>query len=136
MNGGRCAIEYSVLRVVPDIERAEFINVGVVLICRQKRFLDARTHLDRSRLTAFWPAMPDSTIALIEEHLRLVGRICAGDPAGGPIAKLGLGERWHWLASPASTIVQAGPVHTGLSLDPAAELDRLAKRLIASAPAP
>ena len=77
-----------------------------------------------------WPQMTAESIDLIEQHLALIPLICAGDPAGGPIALLGMGERWHWLTAPASTIVQPGPVHTGLADDPAAELDRLFTRLV------
>ena len=124
------AIEYCVLRVVPDIERGEFLNVGVVVICRASRFLDARIGMDRTRLEAFWPEISVESIEMIEQHLALIPLICAGDPAGGPIARLGMGERWHWLTSPASTVVQAGPVHTGLSDDATAELDRLFDKFV------
>jgi hypothetical protein len=130
MTTPRSALEYCVLRVVPDIERGEYLNVGVVLICRATRFLDARIDLNHDRLHALWPQIPPETIDLIEQHLALIPLICAGDPAGGPIARLGMGERWHWLTAPASTIVQPGPVHTGLSDNPASELDRLFTRLV------
>ena len=126
----RAALEYCVLRVVPDIERGEFLNIGVVLICRQSRYLDARIHLDHDRLRSLWPQISAETIDLIEQHLALIPLICAGDDTGGPIARLGLGERWHWLTAPASTIVQPGPMHTGLADDPGAELDRLFTRLV------
>ena len=124
-------LEYCVLRVVPDIERGECLNVGVVLISRAKRFLDARIHLDHARLRAIAPWLDDGSLALLKAQLAFVPRICAGDPEAGPISRLGLGERWHWLTAPASTILQPGPVHTGLATDPAAELDRLFKRLVA-----
>ena len=130
MTTQRSALEYCIIRVVPDIERGEFLNVGVVLICRATRFLAARIHLDHVRLRILWPHITPETIELIEQHLALIPLICAGDPAGGPIARLSMGERWHWLTAPASTVVQPGPVHTGLSDDPAAELDRLFARLV------
>ena len=130
MTRPRSSLEYCVLRVVPDIERAEFLNTGVVLICRQSRFLGCRIHLDHDRLRSLWPQISPETIDLIEQHLALIPLICAGDPAGGPIARLGFGERWHWLTAPTSTIVQPGPVHTGLAADPAAELERLFARLV------
>jgi hypothetical protein len=133
MSADRAALEYCVYRVVPDIERGECLNVGVVLICRQTRFLAARIHLDHARLGALWPRMAAEAVDLIEQHLALIPLICAGDLGGGPIARLGLGERWHWLTAPSSTIVQPGPVHTGLSGDPAAELDRLFARLVEGA---
>lgn len=130
MNTERATHEYCVLRVVPDIERGEFLNVGVVLICRASRFLDCRIELAHTRLHALWPDLDSDTLGLIEQHLALVPLICAGDPTGGPIARLGLGERWHWLTSPSSTMVQPGPVHTGLSSDPEAELEHLFARLV------
>jgi hypothetical protein len=131
MTRPRSSLEYCVLRVVPDIERAEFLNAGVVLICRQSRYLGCRIGLDHERLRALWPQISAETIDLIEQHLALIPLICAGDVAGGPIAQLGLGERWHWLTAPASTMVQPGPVHTGLADDPAAELERLFARQVA-----
>jgi hypothetical protein len=115
--------EYVVLRVVPRVERGECLNAGVILVCRPRRFLAARVALDRARLLALAPYLDGETVELIERQLALVPRICAGDRAAGPIAALGLGERWHWLASPSSTLIQPGPVHTGLSADPAAELE-------------
>jgi hypothetical protein len=127
-------LEYCVLRVVPDIERAEFINTGVVLICRATRFLDCRIDLDEARLRALWPGTAADDLALIRGHLATIAPICHGDPAGGPIARLEMGERWHWLTAPASTVVQPGPVHTGLASDPAAELDRLFHRLVLPPP--
>jgi hypothetical protein len=130
MTTTRAAHEYCVIRVVPDIERGECVNVGVILISRMRRFLDARMHLDQAKLHALWPELSPEAIELIESHLWLIPKICAGDADGGPIARLGLGERWHWLTAPSSTVVQPGPVHTGLSDDPAAELERLFRRLV------
>ena len=127
----RVAFEYALLRVVPRVERGECVNVGVMLICRAHRFLRARVALDRERLRAFAPYLDDETVAQIERQVALVPRIADGDPAAGPIAALGLGERWHWLTSPASTIVQPGPVHTGLLTDPAACLDHLFDTMVA-----
>lgn len=126
----RSAIEYCAVRVVPDLERGECLNVGVLLICRPTRFLDARIHLDPARLAALWPGLIGEPLGLIEAHLALIAPICAGDPAGGPIAGLSLRERWHWLTAPASTVVQPGPVHAGLTTDPAAELERLFHRMV------
>jgi hypothetical protein len=122
--------EYVVVRVVPRVERGECLNVGVILVCRARRFLDARVELDRRRLTAFAPYLDDETVDLIARQLALIPRICAGDPAAGPIAALGLGERWHWLAAPASTLLQPGSVHTGLCLDPAEELACLFQEMV------
>src|SRR5271165_6767810 len=107
----RASFDYALLRVVPRVERQEFINAGVVVYCPEKRYLAARIHLDRARLLALWP---DVDVALVEKHLTAIERICAGDPDAGPIAKLSQRERFHWLTSPRSTIVQPSPVHTGV----------------------
>lgn len=124
------ALEYCVLRIVPDIERGEFLNTGVIVVCRARRLLDCRLHLDRDRLQVLWPALDRETIDLIDAHLRMIDLICHGDPAAGPIAQFDWRERWHWLTSPASTIVQPGPVHTALTSQPETELDRLFSRYV------
>ena len=118
------SFDYAVLRVVPRVDRDEFINAGVILYCRGLDFLAARVALDRARLTALWPAAA-ADIDTIEAALWLVPRICDGDPAAGPIAALGRSERFHWLVSPRSTISQVSPVHSGLCDDPGAMLDHL-----------
>jgi Protein of unknown function (DUF3037) len=120
--------QYTVIRVVPRVERGELINAGVVLFCRTRQFLAARTWLDERALAAL---SPGCSAAEVRPHLELLERVAAGDPEGGPIAALPPSERFHWLAAPASTVVQPGPVHTGLTDDPAAELDRLFARLVA-----
>jgi hypothetical protein len=124
---GRSPFQYAALRVVPRVERGEAVNAGVVLFCRPKRFLGARTHLDEALLAALAPGCDASEVRAL---LATVERIAAGDPAGGPIAALPQSERFHWLVAPASTIVQSGPVHTGLTSDPPAELDRLFAKLV------
>jgi len=131
----RVPFEYTIVRVVPRVERGECLNAGVILICRPRRFLGARVALDRDRLLALAPYLDQATVEQIEAHLALIPRICAGDPTAGPIARLSLGERWHWLSAPASTIVQPSPVHTGLCDDPEAELEDLFNDLVAL-PAP
>jgi hypothetical protein len=118
--------DYAILRVVPRVERDEFINAGVILYCRAVDFLDARVALDRARLEAVFPgAGREIDVDTIEHALSLVPRICAGDPAAGPIAALTRSERFHWLVAPRSTITQVSPVHSGLCDDPAAMLDHL-----------
>jgi hypothetical protein len=126
----RLAFEYAVIRIVPRVERGEFINAGVVLICRAKRFLAARVELDRERLACLAPDLGGIQLAAIEEQLMLIPRIAAGDPEAGPIARLDFRERWHWLAAPSSTVLQASPAHTGLCDDPAGELDTLFDELV------
>ena len=122
------SFQYAVLRVVPHVERGELLNAGVVLFARRHRFLAARTELDEAALAAL---APDCELAQVAAHLRTLERVAAGDEAAGPIARLEPSERFHWLTAPASTIVQPSPVHTGLTADPAAELDRLFARLVA-----
>ncbi len=123
------SFDYAVIRIVPRVERQEFINAGVVVFCLEKRYLDARIHLDPARLKALWPEVD---IDLVRHHLEAVVRICAGDPSAGPIAKLPQRERFHWLVSARSTILQPSPVHTGLCDETDSILDRLAKELLAT----
>jgi hypothetical protein len=123
----RNAFQYAIVRVVPRVERGECLNVGVILLCRPKRFLGARIALDERRLAAF---APDLDPASIRPHLDAIERIAAGDTAAGPIARLGTAERFHWLVAPSSTIIQASEVHTGLCDDPATELDHLVTTLV------
>ena len=123
----RSPYQYAIIRVVPHVERGEAINVGVVLLCRPSAFIGARTALDEGRLRAI---APDADVASIQRHLEAIDRVAAGDQRGGPIAKLSSAERFHWLVSPASTIIQPSEVHTGLTDDPAAELERLFETLV------
>ena len=124
--GGGEPFQYAVVRVVPRVERGESINAGVILLCRPRRFLGARVALDRDRLRAL---APDVDPATIEAHLELIERVAAGDAAAGPIAALSIGERFHFLVSPSSTVIQPSEVHTGLCDDPAEELAHLFDRL-------
>jgi hypothetical protein len=125
MTGRPQPYEYCLLRFVPRVERGEFYNVGVVVICRARRFLAARILFDGEKLTSFAPHLNGDQRDALRDALELIPRICAGDADAGPIANLGLGERWHWVAAPASTMLQPGPVHTGLCGDPVAVLDRI-----------
>jgi hypothetical protein len=119
--------QYAIIRVVPRVERGESMNAGVVLLCRSRRFLAARVGLDVARLEALAPGVDPATI---EEHLVAIERVAACDPEAGPIARLGQGERFHWLVAPSSTVIQPSEVHTGLSDDPRGELDHLFERLV------
>lgn len=118
----RSPFAYTVLRAVPRVERAEFINAGVVLFCRERRFLDARTALDAARLAAL---APDCYADEIVAQLVATERVARGETGAGPIAMLSQSERFHWLSSPSSTMVQRAEAHTGLTDDPAATLDHL-----------
>ena len=120
------SFDYAVIRVVPRVEREEFINAGVIVFCMEKKFLDARVHIDADRMKALWPEVD---VELVRQHLEAFPKISTGDPSGGPIAKLSLRERFHWLVSPRSTMIQVSPVHSGICGDPEQALDRLFKRL-------
>jgi hypothetical protein len=119
---------YAVYRLVPRIERGERINVGVVVFCRPLRYLGARTGLDERRARALWS---DVDLDDVRAHLAAIERIAAGDGDAGPIARLDATQRFHWLVSPSSTIIQPSEVHTGICADPAWQLERLFRELVA-----
>jgi hypothetical protein len=118
---------YAVLRLVPDLERGERVNVGVVVFCRPLDFVGARTSLDEERARALGGEVD---LAAARRHLDAIERVAAGDPDAGPIAALDTTARFHWLVAPSSTVVQPSSVHTGLCEDPAACLDELFERLV------
>jgi hypothetical protein len=118
----RNPFEYATIRVMPRIERGEFINVGVVLFCRTRRFLGARIELDPARLAAFAPGLE---LAPLQEQLEHIPLVCQGGRSGGPIGLLPQHERFRWLTAPRSTIVQSSPVHCGICDDPGTALDKL-----------
>jgi len=105
----RSPYQYAIIRVVPRVDRGECLNAGVVLLCRSKA---------------------DTDPAFVRPHLEAIERVARGDAAGGPMAALSIPERFHWLVSPASTIIQPSAVHTGLADDPAAELEHLFATLV------
>ncbi len=121
------SFDYAVLRVVPRVEREEFVNAGVIVFCPERQFLEARIHVDESRLKAVWPEID---IPLVREHLEAFPKICAGEAAAGPIARLTQRERFHWLVAPRSTIIQVSPVHTGLCESPEQVLENVFRRLL------
>ena len=121
-------LEYAVVRVVPRPEREEFVNSGVILFCRTRRFLECRIALDEARLLAL---APDVDLGAVRGHLDLIPLICAGGPEAGEIGALAQPERFRWLASPRSTVVQVSSVHAGLCGDPQAALEDLFARLVA-----
>lgn len=123
----RHPFEYAIVRVVPRVERGEAFNAGIVLMCRPLRYLGARTHLDEAVLAAL---LPDCDPDIVREHLDGLVRVADGVPDAGPIAALSAPERFHWLVSPSSTVIQPSPVHTGLTADPAATLDHLFRTLV------
>ena len=119
--------DYAIVRVVPCVERGEYINAGVILFCRTRRFLDALISLDIQRLTALFPTID---IDAVRNHLDIIPLVCAGSEEAGPIGQLSQSERFHWLVSPRSTIVQTSPVHCGLCSDPAMALEHLLKTMV------
>ena len=119
--------QYAVVRVVPRVERGEAVNVGVVLFCRPLRFLGARTELDEALLAALAPGCDP---AEVRAQLATLEAVAEGRADGGQVASLPQSERFHWMTAPASTIVQPSAVHTGLTSDPARELDRLFAELV------
>jgi hypothetical protein len=121
------SFDYAILRVVPRVERQELINAGVILFCLERDFLQARVELDEARLRALWPG---TDVELVRQHLEAIPRICAGSPDGGPIARLSQRERFHWLVSPRSTVIQVSPVHSGLCEQPERTLAELFRRMV------
>jgi hypothetical protein len=118
---------YATVRLVPRVDREEFINVGIILFAREAGFLGALIELDRERLRAL---APEIDLDLVERHLRTFQDISAGTPGGGPLAALPSPERFHWLVAPRSTIIQTSPVHVGQSDDPAQSLQDLLTELV------
>ncbi|NJO84968.1 MAG: DUF3037 domain-containing protein [Blastochloris sp.] len=123
----RSAFEYAIIRIVPRVERGEFINAGVVLFSRTRRFLDARIELDPARLLAL---APNVDIAAVEEQLSHIPLVCTGGAAAGVLGELPQHERFRWLVAPRSTVVQSSPVHCGICDDPQAMLERLTEKMV------
>jgi hypothetical protein len=120
----RSVFEYALLRAVPRVERGEHVNVGVLVHCRHLDYLGAAVHVDESKVLAL---APDCDVAALRHAADAVVRTCAGE---GPAGATSPGQRFRWLTSPRSTVLQPGPVHAGLSDDPAAELQRLLDTLV------
>ncbi|MFD7614265.1 DUF3037 domain-containing protein [Streptomyces sp. NPDC059828] len=123
----RDVFEYALLRVVPRVERGECFNAGVVVYCRARSFVSARTHLDEAKLRAL---DPQADITGVRAALHAVEGVCRGGEDAGQAARDDAGRRFRWLIAPRSTVVQPGPVHTGLTTDPEAEVERLLDVLV------
>ena len=119
--------DYALVRLVPCVEREEFINVGVILFCRTRRFLGALVHLDEQRALALDPGLD---LQAVRQHLDAIPMICAGGKEAGYVGQLSQSERFHWLVSPRSTIIQTSPVHSGVSDDPESTLQHLFKTVV------
>ncbi len=119
--------DYAVFRVVPRVEREEFVNVGVIVSCPARDFLEARIELDEQRLMALDSALD---VESIRAHLATIPAICAGGQQAGPIGQLSQRERFHWLVAPRSTIIQISPVHTGSCKNPTEVLEHLLNTMV------
>ena len=119
--------DYAIVRVVPRVERGERINVGVILSCVDEEYLDARIELDTPRLLALDPALD---LEEIRAGLATIPAVCAGGADAGPIGAMSPRDRFRWLVSPRSTVIQMSPVHTGRTHDPAAALERLLETMV------
>jgi hypothetical protein len=119
--------EYAVIRVVPRVEREEFLNVGVILYCSAQGFLQTKFELNERRLTAF---SDDVDLEELNDRLQAFERICAGRRTGGPIGQLATAARFRWLTATRSTVVQTSPVHPGLCADAQQTLNRLFEQLV------
>ena len=119
--------DYAIVRVLPRVERGEFVNAGVIVSCAQPGYLDARIELDEAAVRALDPGVQ---LEDIRAALEAIPRICAGGPAAGPFAGMSVRERFHWLVAPRSTSVQTSPVHTGRCREPAAALEHLMRCMV------
>lgn len=123
----RHAFDYAIVRVVPRVERGEFVNAGVIVYCSTRGFLDCRIELDRARLQTLAPAVD---IPTVESYLDSIPKICAGGGEAGSIGALPQRARFHWLVAPRSTVIQTSDVHAGVAEDPKAALDSLFEKLV------
>lgn len=119
--------QYVVLRCVPRVDREEFVNVGVVLYCQQADFLEARCHVEPERLTVLDPGLD---VEAVRSALAAVEAVCRGEDSAGAAGRTPLGTRFGFLSAPRSTVVQPGPIHGGVTTDPARQLDHLLERLV------
>lgn len=123
----RSSFDYAVLRIVPRVDREEFVNAGLVFFCLAQKFLHARVHIDEALVSSLHP---DFDVEAARRHLEAFPRIAAGDSDSGPVALLSQRQRFHWLTAPRSTIIQVSPVHSGMCEDPRTEFDRLFQHLV------
>jgi Protein of unknown function (DUF3037) len=122
-----CSFDYAVIRVVPRVDRGEFVNAGVILFCSTRAHLEARIELQRDRLRALAPSID---LDLVESHLAAIPRVCHGGKDAGPIGDLPQRARFHWLVAPRSTVIQMSPVHSGVHQDLEAAVEQLMEKLV------
>ena len=125
----RDAYEYAILRIAPRVERGELVNVGVVVFCRTRRYLGMRADLGERQAAALRALVPDVDLDAVRAHLVSIQAIVEGEPAAGPIAQLAAPERFRWVTSPSSTVIQPSDVHGGMTDDPEASLEELFEKL-------
>jgi hypothetical protein len=123
----KCTFDYAVIRLVPRVEREEFMNVGVIVYCAERGFLAAKVELDAARVNAFGPHLD---AAQIEDYLQTIPIICDGGKAAGPIGASPQRARFHWLVAPRSTLIQTSPVHCGINDNPVEALECLMNKLV------
>ena len=123
----RFVFDYAVVRVVPRVDRGEFLNAGVIVFCPTRGFLESRIELDHARLKALAPSID---VSVVESYLAVIPRVCAGGGDAGSIGTLPQRARFHWLVSPRSTVIQTSAVHSGVHHDPKAALDNLFEKLV------
>jgi hypothetical protein len=127
----RSSFDYAIVRVVPRVEREEFVNAGVIVFCHDRDYLAARIELDEARVLAI---APDADLAVLKHHLAAIPRICEGGPGAGPIGQLPLRERFQWLVAPRSTVLQTSAAHSGLCDGPEDAMERLLDTMVRSKP--
>lgn len=124
---GKHLFEYAVIRVVPRVEREEFVNVGIVLFCKQQRYLKTRFRMDKERLLSLFPSLD---LADVKSYLDAFEKVASGDKDGGPIARLDLPSRFRWLTATRSTVVQSSKIHPGLCDDLDKAIEKLFHQLV------
>ncbi len=121
------SFDYAIIRVVPRVEREEFVNAGAIVFCMANKLLLSKIFIDEAKLSTLWPEID---LAAVRQHLEAIPRICSGAPDAGPIAELPARERFHWLVSPRSTMIQVSPVHGGLCVSPEEALHEILERFV------
>ncbi len=123
----RCAYDYATIRLVPKVEREEFVNIGIIVSCPPRAFLEARIELDVERVLALDPALD---VEMLRMHLQTIPLVCAGGEQAGPLGQLSQRQRFYWLIAPRSTVIQTSPAHSGLCESPTAAIEHLLSTMV------